>query len=342
MATQSDRPTVSTQILVHIVERAAARGVNPAPLLRDVGIDASALGDIDRMEDLAAYVRFFERAAVVVRDPHFGLHVARLNDVGALGALSFLFMSAPTLREAFSGFIGYLKAMQGGTRMELNEHGSTVHFEYQLQNDAIAPRRQDAEYSIAATYRLVDQYISGQFKPREIYFEHDRVGSYDLYACFFGCDVFFGRPMNTIVFDKAILETRSPQLSTRLYPIIASHLRAAMDTVEASTSLVDLVAKHLTDERLSGRVRIEDIARSMGMTSTVLARRLAREGASFREVLLSRRMRAAERLLRDSRRPIGEIALDLGYAENASFTHGFRRHFGLTPEQYRRGLSQKV
>jgi AraC-like DNA-binding protein len=210
-----------------------------------------------------------------------------------------------------------------------------MHFVYQLRGHEITPRRQDSEYSIAATFRLVDQYMPGRFKPREIYFEHERRGAYQIYADYFGCDVFFGQTINAIVFDPAILSTRSPRLSTRLYPIISAHLQSAMTHRTGAARIADQVGLCLTDEILGGRVTIAQVAARLGLSATALARRLAAEGASFREVLGARRMASAERLLLESRAPISEIALRLGYGENASFTRAFRRHGGQTPEQFR-------
>jgi AraC-like DNA-binding protein len=177
--------------------------------------------------------------------------------------------------------------------------------------------------------------LPARFKPREIYFEHGRRGAYHVYADYFGCDVFFDQAVNAIVFDQDILDTRSPRLSTRLYPIITAHLQSAMTQREAAARFADQVGLCLSDETLGEPVTITAVAARLGLSAAALARRLAGEGTRFRDVLAARRMAGAKRLLLDSRAPISEIALRLGYGENASFTRAFRRHFGQTPEHYR-------
>ncbi|MEP5222953.1 MAG: helix-turn-helix domain-containing protein [Marinobacter sp.] len=47
--------------------------------------------------------------------------------------------------------------------------------------------------------------------------------------------------------------------------------------------------------------------------------------------------RAKARLL-ESRCPQAEIAADLGYADIRCFQRSFKRHTGVTPGQYRRGM----
>ncbi len=53
-------------------------------------------------------------------------------------------------------------------------------------------------------------------------------------------------------------------------------------------------------------------------------------------------MQAAARLLRQSRRDVAEIALSVGFAESASFIRRFGRHFGMTPQAYRRAAGGDV
>ncbi len=332
----SDKSRVSSQILVHLVDQLSARGGDPRALLAEVSIDPDALADIEHMVPLTDYVRFFERAAEQISDAHFGLRAAKTDDAGSLGALSFLFMSAPTLREAFAGFVAYLSAMQEGTSMELRPNGTAIHFTYQLENHKITPRRQDAEYSIAATFRLVDQYVPGHFRPREVYFEHERAGSYEYYADYFQCNVFFGQPTNAIVFDEDILETRSPRLSARLHPIISAHLKAAMSERETPTRFTDQVRRRLLEEDLARPLKMAPLAARLGLSASALARRLSQEGTHFRDIVTASRMEMAERLLTESRLPISEIALRVGYGENASLTRAFRKQFRQTPEFYRK------
>ena len=48
------------------------------------------------------------------------------------------------------------------------------------------------------------------------------------------------------------------------------------------------------------------------------------------------RMELAARLVRDTRKPLLEIALLTGHPSAAHFSHAFRRHWGVTPSDYRR------
>lgn len=338
----ADRAMVSTQILLPVVERLRLRGVRAAPLLQAVGIDREKLNDVNHFVPLQAYVRFFESAAEAVGDAHFGLDCGRNIDVGSLGAISFLFFSAPRLSDAFRGLTEYLTALQTATLEGLKVTGDEAVFRYQIADDRIAPRRQDAEYSMSATYHLTTRYIGRRFVPREVLFEHDRVGAQATYENFFGCEVFFGQSTNTMTFDSDYLDVAAPALSDKLYPIIAAHLQERIAQRPRDMTLKDQVARLIELETISGSSTIRDVAAALEISESTLFRRLKSEGTSFIQILTDKRMNVAKRLLAFTDMPISEIALAVGYAENASFTRAFKVWCETTPEKYRQASDKET
>jgi AraC-like DNA-binding protein len=85
----------------------------------------------------------------------------------------------------------------------------------------------------------------------------------------------------------------------------------------------------------SGALDKESVARQMGISSSTLQRRLAAEGASFRQLLNATRRDLAELYLREGRRPIKDVAYSLGFADLSNFTRAFRSWFGVSPREYR-------
>jgi AraC-like DNA-binding protein len=76
-------------------------------------------------------------------------------------------------------------------------------------------------------------------------------------------------------------------------------------------------------------------ARLLGMSERTLARNLAKEGTTFIEVVQRLRMRLAAQYLKNELIPIVEVAWLLGYDEQSSFTHAFKRWFGKAPKEFR-------
>ncbi|MFT5468865.1 MAG: AraC-like DNA-binding protein [Verrucomicrobiales bacterium] len=85
-------------------------------------------------------------------------------------------------------------------------------------------------------------------------------------------------------------------------------------------------------------ISITDLAKRAGMSVRQFNRRFQEAfGVSPRTFLIKTRVQAACDELRRSDRQISEIALDLGFYDQSSFTGHFRKHMGVTPLQYRKG-----
>jgi AraC-like DNA-binding protein len=81
---------------------------------------------------------------------------------------------------------------------------------------------------------------------------------------------------------------------------------------------------------------LETLCRRVGCSARTLRRRLGEEGTRYRELLDEARFTWAKRALRYSRRPVTEIAYDLGYSAPSNFTRAFRRVLGISPSAFRR------
>ncbi|KJE19865.1 DNA-binding domain-containing protein, AraC-type [Frankia torreyi] len=95
-------------------------------------------------------------------------------------------------------------------------------------------------------------------------------------------------------------------------------------------------ALQLTEQRLGGELRFEDLAGEVGLTPRSLARRFEAEaGMTWRAVLRRLRvLRAIEELAADDT-PVTTIAFTTGYASLSAFNAAFRDLTGRTPTEYR-------
>lgn len=59
-------------------------------------------------------------------------------------------------------------------------------------------------------------------------------------------------------------------------------------------------------------------------------------GMTVFEYLREERMKEAQQLLRNTSRPISDIACSVGFSSNANFSTAFKERFGATPSQFRR------
>ncbi len=86
-----------------------------------------------------------------------------------------------------------------------------------------------------------------------------------------------------------------------------------------------------------GQYGVENLALTLNMSVQTFRRRIRSvTGLSPLAYLTSRRMEKAVALLTDARQiPVSVIAAHCGFSECSSFTHAFRRFYGISPAQYR-------
>jgi len=106
--------------------------------------------------------------------------------------------------------------------------------------------------------------------------------------------------------------------------------------VPAGTSPELRRALHLTELRLAGDLRFDEIAAEVGFAPRSLARRFEEEvGMTWRAVLRRMRIIRAIEELAAGEAPITEIAFTVGYTSLSAFNAAFRELTGRTPTAYR-------
>ncbi|MGH0258386.1 GlxA family transcriptional regulator [Sinorhizobium meliloti] len=96
------------------------------------------------------------------------------------------------------------------------------------------------------------------------------------------------------------------------------------------------------EQHLEGGITIEQLAASVGLSRRQLER-LFTEKTRMSPALAFRRLRLdrARQILLTSKKPIIEVALDVGFVNTSHFTKEFRRTYGQTPAEIRDSAARK-
>lgn len=99
-------------------------------------------------------------------------------------------------------------------------------------------------------------------------------------------------------------------------------------------------AMNYIEENYQGEVSLEIFSRLSGQPPYYISRLMKRYSAyNFTSYLQRRRLLQAAYLLIETKKPIEDIIVEVGY-ENSSFFHKiFRKQYGMTPKEYRRKYS---
>lgn len=144
---------------------------------------------------------------------------------------------------------------------------------------------------------------------------------------------------------ELIRRQASPLLVQGLAQAIAVHLaRNYTEVIEeprsTSPSLPGFKLHQITDwmaEHLAEEFHLDQVAALAGLSKFHFNRLFkSATGVSPSRYHINLRMDEAKRQLRESKKSIVEIALDVGYATPSHFAQLFRRETGLSPSHYRR------
>ena len=103
----------------------------------------------------------------------------------------------------------------------------------------------------------------------------------------------------------------------------------------ATTFLQPLKAFLATTLSPDGPPRLEAVARAARCSVRTIQRRLQDAGLTFTRVLDEVRLESAAQLLQQADVRVVDVAIDLGYSDQANFNRAFRRWAGVSPTQFR-------
>ncbi|MFC4776915.1 helix-turn-helix domain-containing protein [Paenibacillus sp. GCM10023252] len=104
---------------------------------------------------------------------------------------------------------------------------------------------------------------------------------------------------------------------------------------EVVDQVIDYIGKHLDEE-----ISREMIAEHVHLNSAYLSRLFKKEtGMSLSDYIMKLRMDKAKELLREPQVKVSNVAASVGYTHFSHFAKMFKKSIGLTPQEYRKGLS---
>ena len=97
----------------------------------------------------------------------------------------------------------------------------------------------------------------------------------------------------------------------------------------------------LVDQRLAGKISVEDLADEAGFSRSHFSRAFqASTGEPPQDFIIGRRISRAREMLADTDRPIAAIATATGFSSQAHLSSTFKKRLGVAPGAYRSSFSR--
>lgn len=148
-------------------------------------------------------------------------------------------------------------------------------------------------------------------------------------------DVEFGRAHNRLHFPRAMFDEPLPQADHHTLEMCIAQCDVLMQRSEQRRGITALVRTKLFRDSGSFPTLLE-VAEDLDIHPRTLRRRLGAEGTSYRALLNEARSTVAVDLLRNVGLTVEQVSKRLGYTEVSTFSHAFKRWYGVAPSEYLR------
>lgn len=317
----------------------------PEQLLSGVAITEQALAQMDFIEagDLAVIFRNYDRC---MQDSAWTVHLGSQLSAATHGPLGFAALSAPTLGEALD-VMGQLHSARNTTVIT---ETLLTDSHYLLRITDTTGFADFARWVMEVLMKIVEELLSSILghpvgSNVKIAFSHSAPDDAEELTAAYGSSVTFDAPANTLAVPLAWRQLPSPLYDKSVYRANVIKCRELIAAREQSGSVAFSVRSQLSnhfDQQMlyegppGPPPTLDQFAQTMHMTPRTLIRKLQREETAYKDVLEELRRDYAQRLLKDPRLKVADVAEVLGYREPANFGRAFRRWFGTSPAAWRR------
>lgn len=153
------------------------------------------------------------------------------------------------------------------------------------------------------------------------------------------CPVKFGAKRSALEMHSDSLTWPVKQNTDYVFGILEERAEALLDELRSANTAAGRVKLMLASSLHEGDASAASIARQMGISRQTLFRWLKDEGTDYSSVVNSLRCYLAKQYLQGSGVSLSEVAYLVGFSEGASFTRAFKRWTGITPSEYRKGMT---
>ncbi|HEY7799857.1 MAG TPA: AraC family transcriptional regulator ligand-binding domain-containing protein, partial [Hyphomonadaceae bacterium] len=277
-------------------------------------------------------------AAAATHHPDLGLRWGEITELSFLGPLYIAMENSDTVRDAMDLAAAYVHVHSPVTEViHTPLPGRTDDFVGVRSRMAHPPpMMQMYERHVVLLHRMLNVMCCGQYRPVEVWFQHQRISPLYTYRKIFGADPDFGRPQSGIVVERSALAAYRAGRNHQLLAMAETYL--SNQPPRSETSIAPDVTNMLRVMIESEDCTAAQVARALGLHERTMQRRLQACNTSLEQLKDGVLRELAVMLLRDPDVQISCIAWKLHYANGSAFTRACQRWFGASPREVRQRL----
>jgi AraC-like DNA-binding protein len=314
-------------------------GLDADSVIRAQGCDPTLFSDPDNIIAFSAIGRLLVHIAEITRCAYPGLALGRQRGLDASGAVGRAVRLAPDVGTALRAFVLNMHLHDRGAVPYLLADSRKAMFGYTLYCAEVNGADHIYDAALAIAYNMIRELAGPGWQATEIRLFRKQPEDIKPFREHFKAALRFEAQQAAVVFPSADLKRPCVGADAEKYAKALADLKSLEDA--SGIGLADKVRRVLLSlfvTRVNVGAAAPDrtlVAELFSMHPRTLNRRLRAEGITLAALLAQARYDIARELLRDTRLPVQDIALILGYAGTAPFSCAFRRWSGTTAASWR-------
>ena len=255
-----------------------------------------------------------------------------------VGIIGYMALSCSTVGEALLRYARYQRLVYDGNPGSVIADGDAIEIRWGIERGT--PGQLVDETAISLFISYVRFLVEEPMRPMLITFVNPPPADLTPYTDFFGCPVRFNDTVTRVRFPLSHMTRELKQRDPALMDLLSQQAEALLVALPAADSFYDRLRSSIVRCIHDGTPDLPSVAGLMTMSTRTLQRRLQEKELEFNLVLDKIRSELAQRYLADKHQSFTDIALLLGYSEQSAFTRAFKRWFGVTPRDFKRGIGR--
>lgn len=338
------RQTVAVGFIEGMLAGAARSGVDTSPILAAAGIPPEAMKDRRQRVSLMQCEQVYTGVIDRLDDEGFGLFSQRLPR-GFFELFCRGLLSSATLAEAIIRATRYLRVMLPDIAVSLETGGGETRLilaeTRSLGRDPLDPARVFAfEWLLRHLHGLFCWLVGRGISLESVIFPYPAPDHADDYKLLYTADSIFGGHRLEASFRTSLLELPVRRDEAALLNFLDGAPAKLTSLYRHDREMVIRV-RDLLKASLPDCPSVEEAASRLHVSPRTLHRRLEEEGSSYRAIRDALRRDMAISRLRNTRKSVATIAMELGYADPSAFFRAFTGWAGMSPTDYRKQMNER-
>lgn len=321
----------------HLIARELALQEPELPaLLRLTNLSTQDFLNEETLLTTQQLTQIISNALRLSNDDCISLRVGKRITPSAHGAVGLMVNSSPNLLVAMQAFQEFQQTRAPFLRSELEVSEDWIEYTYHIDVDAdIDVIRSLSDALSIAFLNIIEFMIDRPLTEGKLYFIFPEPSYSASYSEFIHSEYEFSANCSKVSIPTDLTKTANLLVNHENFLLAKQHCELMLNQLRTDKSTLKYKVEKLMLSTAPGTLTEEEAAARVYISKRTLARRLDKEGTSFRQIRESILSEQAADYLRTSDLSVDAIAALLNYHDSSTFRRAFKRWFEVTPHEFR-------